>query len=819
MKKGFVILAMFMASLTVFGQSVFNRIPRAWKWIGPEEVIFSYDGSFADSTAFAYDASRGRIIRDVSAPEKFSDFPVHPEGAVNLTYSPDSTLLAFTRDNDLYVIDIASGDEKRLTFDGTDLILNGYASWVYYEEIFGRPSQYRAFWWSPDSRKIGFYRFDNTEVPFFPIYSPFGQDGTLRQTRYPKAGEHNPDVRIGIVSVDGLFGVSGDDALTVIDSVDDQNVPEIVWADFDPAADCYYGTPFWGPDSQEIYITRMPRVQNTFDIYAVSASDGSKRHVYNEKYDTWIDWISDMIFTKSGLYMVRSFETGWEQIYFLSYSGELRRLTEGQNWRVQLIRVDERRGDVYFTAQRDSRLRSVLYRLDPYGNIVPLTDTAMNVASVSFSPDGRYFVASLSNAVTPTKIVVATTAKAAIVAPAGASFPALNDVSDKGVNSSDSDEPASVASSGVPVSDELASADGSSTADASAAGSDSKKSGKGRKGGKAFFNKVGNVFKPKVTMDYVKTLSSGVAVVADMAPEDYDPADYALPETVWMTTADGFSLPAQITYPKDFDPQKKYPVHVDIYGGPNTPMVRDRWIGPTPSNQWWAENGIIEVVADCRAAGHNGRAGTDMIYRDLISWPVKDFIAWADWLKEFPYVDGDKIGVEGFSFGGSMTAALVFTAPDSYHYGIAGGGVYDWQLYDSHYTERFMETPQTNPEGYAAARVLDMVGDYRAEYPSQRGPRPGDPAPDAAEASGDAQPDELAENNAGKVAPVMLRITHGTGDDNVHFQNTLQLIDELQKQGKEFELMIYPDGMHGYRGYQARHFDAGNRAFWLKYLK
>ncbi len=661
----------------------FNRIPRAWKWIGQNEVIFSYDGTFADEEAFAFDVETGEFEYGRTAPEKFSDFPVHPDGAENLTYSPDSTLLAFTRDNDLYVINIATSEEKRLTFDGSDVILNGYASWVYYEEIFGRPSRYRAFWWSPDSRKLAFYRFDNSSVPVFPIYSAVGQDGSLRQTRYPKAGEPNPEVRIGVVEV--AFDGSGEG----VESGSEGRDPAIVWADFDYGADGYFGTPFWGDDSRELYITQMPRVQNTLDLYAVTVSDGSKRHVYNEKYDTWVDWISDMLFTDEGLYMARSFETGWEQIYFLSYDGEVCRLTDGENWRVQLQRVDAASGEVFFTACRDSRLCSALYKVDSEGNVTALTDPSFSVASVSFSPDGKCFAASLSNSHTPTKVIVASV--------------------------------------------------------------------------------------------------EGTTVVADMAPEGFDPSDYALPELVWLTTEDGFDLPAQITYPKDFDPQKKYPVHVDIYGGPDTPQVRERWSSPNPMNGWWGENGIIEVVADCRAAGHNGRAGTDMVYRDLISWPVRDFIAWADYLKSLPYVDGDKIGVEGFSFGGSMTAALVFTASDSYHFGIAGGGVYDWALYDSHYTERFMDTPQNNPEGYEAARVLNMVKDYPADY------------------KGDGF--------------VMLRITHGTGDDNVHFQNTLQLIDELQKQGKEFELMIYPDGMHGYRGYQGMHFNNGNHAFWLRHLK
>ena len=239
-------------------------------------------------------------------------------------------------------------------------------------------------------------------------------------------------------------------------------------------------------------------------------------------------------------------------------------------------------------------------------------------------------------------------------------------------------------------------------------------------------------------------------------------------------------------FPKDFSLSGHYPVHVDIYGGPDTPLVYDRWTNPE-RYQWYADNGIIELIADCRAAGHNGRAGLDAIYRQLSVVEVEDFVAWSDYLKSLPYVLGDKIGVEGFSFGGTMTSLLVMTRPEAYPYGIAGGGVYDWMLYDTHYTERFMSTPQENPEGYASTRVLDKASAY---------------------------PNEKALE--GKV---MLKLTHGTGDDNVHFQNTLLLVDALHRCGARFELMVYPDGMHGYRGYQGRHFQEENNAFWLKYLK
>lgn len=667
-------VALLLGAACGLNAQEFNDVPRSWKWISASEAAFTFDGSFTDDEGFTVSAPKFKVHEGVNAPELYSDFPLHPEGAVNLTYSPDSTKLAFTRANDLWVADIASGTETRLTFDGNDLILNGYASWVYYEEILGRPSKYCAFWWSPDSQKIGFYRFDNTEVPMFPIYSPFGQDGSLNLTRYPKAGENNPKVRIGLI---------------------DLSAPEnIVWADFNEDDDQYFGIPFWGADSREFFVAREPRLQHELDLYGVSTADGSKRKIYHEYCDTWLDWPEEMEFGRDGLYMVRSFETGWEQIYYLSNDGsELRRLTDGTNWRTSIVRVDEKTGTVYFTANRDDSTMAALYKVDSKGNITALTDPAYNATGVTFSPDGRYFIASLSNFTTPTQIWVFENSKKA------------------------------------------------------------------------------RSFK-----------------VADMKGPDYDPSAYALPQIIRLKTEDGFEVPAAITYPVDFDPSLKYPVHMEIYGGPNTAYVRQRWTTPSGNNQWWSDNGIISIIADTRVAGHNGKAGTDEDFRNLTAAPVKDFVAWADWLQSLPYVIPEKIGVEGFSFGGTMTSLLLFEHSDKFHYGIAGGGVYDWMFYDSHYTERFMETPQANPDGYKASCVLNSVASYPVTY----------------------------DNNDGSV---MLKLTHGTGDDNVHFQNTLRLVDELQRQGKAFELMIYPDGMHGYRGYQGAHSTSADREFWLKYLK
>ena len=694
MKK--LLLSLTICVATFASAQKYNMFPTG-VWIGEHQLAVHPSMGSDPDNEFVVDAATGKRTKGISVPSaveirmpRRAALPFKVERAENLTYSPDSTKLAFTRDNNLWVVDVATKKETRLTSDGSDVILNGYSSWVYYEEILGRYTRYKAFWWSPDSKKIGFYRFDNTEVPFFPIYSAvavdadrsglqlgYGQNaggavdledmsptgGSVRMTRYPKCGDPNPKVRIGIVNLEN---------------------GQTAWADFN-----------------EDDVQREPRIQNTLDLYAVSPENGSKTHIYHETYKTWLDWIGGMYFGRDGLYMVRSFETGWEQIYYLSYDGKtLKRLTDGENWRLQIFSVKEGKpakgfdgttSEVVYSAQRDSHVRTGIY-LATKGSVRTISNPALSASMMLVSPDKKFVMAIQSNSNTPNQLWVF------------------------------------------------------------------------------------NLANPSKSFK-----------VADMAGPDFNPEDPTLPRIITMTTSDGLELPGLMVYPKDFDPSKKYPVHVDIYGGPDTPQVSDAF-RPYNPYQWYSDNGIIECVLDCRASGYNGRKGLDMIYKHLDEIEVKDFVEWAEYLKKLPYVNGDKIGVEGFSFGGTMTALLVMKHPEAYHYGIAGGGVYEWALYDTHYTERFMSTPQDNPEGYERTKVTNAAKEY--------------PVTDA--------------NYDGSV---MLKLTHGTGDDNVHFQNTLKLVDALQAGGKKFELMIYPDGMHGYRGYQGKHFSAANRAFWLKYLK
>lgn len=595
----------------------------------------------------------------------------------NVTKSPDGTMEAFTRDNDLWVRSVRTGEEARLTFDGSELILNGYASWVYYEEIFGRPSQYRAFWWSSDSRKIGFYRFDNSKVPMFPIYSPFGQDGSLNRTRYPKAGENNPEVRVGIISLPSV--------------ISHLSKAQITWADFE-YGDQYFGIPFWGADSRNFFVSREPRRQNQLGLYSVNSDTGACKLIYTEHYPTWIDWIEGMKFGKKGLYMVRNFETGWEQLYYLSYDGsEFRALTDGKNWDMTILRVDESSGDVWFSAKRDSRLHDSVYRIDKKGKVYTLTDPDFYASKVEFAEDGKSFTVSLSTATQPEKVMRC------------------------------------------------------------------------------------SAFQP---------YSSAALLLKDDSIGK-DLSNTPMPEIEHITN-DGFDLYGMIYYPKGFDKSyvSAYPVLMEVYGGPGTPVVRDRWSGTGATLKWCYEHGIIYMKVDPRSSGENGRWGTDQAFEQMTVSELGDYVAWAEHMQSKRYVKADRIGVEGFSFGGTTTAMLVLRYPEYFSCGIAGGGVYDWTLYDSHYTERFMNTPEANPDGYRKASVLSHI----------------------------------PEGVSSAYKPGSLRLTHGTGDDNVHFQNTLQLIDALQRAGIQFELMIYPDGMHGYRGAQHEHDQAAAEDFWTRKL-
>lgn len=678
----------FSVSVAMAGSDVLRMLPFPVKWSdnysvvmmqrGSQNGVTTYNVKSGDITPFTGDLNevtvptvsivRGDIIYKPVVGESIV-LTTTPEQEMNPILSPDYKYVAFTRGNDLYTIEVATKKEFRYTFDGTDVIMNGRASWVYYEEIFGRATDYCAFWWSPDSKRIAFYRFDDSKVPVFPITGFEGKGGSLLNTRYPKAGDENPEVKLGFVQVGSA---------------------DIKWADFDERQDQYMGTPYWNNYGEGILVQWMDRDQSNFFVYMVNPDDGSKRVVYKEFQKSWVDWLEEVRFGESGFYMVRDFEL-WEQIYFQPYDGgKLIRLTEGNNWGIKLINLDEKSREIDFICRREVSTRNDVYTLSwkkgwKNSNVSRLSSGDYNYATAIFSPDRSKFVSVRSNISTPNQIVCID-----------------------------------------------------------------------RRGAvREMFNSKG---------------------------DDFDSANLPVAKMLTITTPDGYRLPASVIWPMNMDTTgaTKYPVIVSMYGGPNSGTVMDRWRSPGEATLLWANSGVIQINIDHRASGHCGKEGMNFIHRNLGKVELEDYILWVKYLLDKPFVDGQKIGITGFSFGGTMTALALTKGAEYFKFGIAGGGVYDWLLYDSHYTERYMDHPKDNPEGYKSSAVKNFASLYRPQEGS------------------------------------LLRITHGSADDNVHMQNTMQFVYELQKEGKHFELMIYPGGKHGYRGAQGVHSASEDTLFWKK---
>lgn len=244
-------------------------------------------------------------------------------------------------------------------------------------------------------------------------------------------------------------------------------------------------------------------------------------------------------------------------------------------------------------------------------------------------------------------------------------------------------------------------------------------------------------------------------------------SDYHLSPMEFLTvkSRDGVMLNADMIKPPDFNPQKKYPVLVYTYGGPHAQVVRNGWGG---ANFLWhelmAQKGYIVFSLDNRGSTARGHAFEAPLHFRMGKQELEDQRDGVAWLKSLPYVDGNRIGVWGWSYGGHMTLHLMFEAGDDFKAGFAGGPVTDWHYYDSIYTERYLGLPQQNEKGYE-----------------------------------DSSPVKCASQLKGK-----LMIAHGTGDDNVHYANTLSVINRLIDAGKYVEVLAFPGRGHGVSDSAAR---------------
>jgi len=242
--------------------------------------------------------------------------------------------------------------------------------------------------------------------------------------------------------------------------------------------------------------------------------------------------------------------------------------------------------------------------------------------------------------------------------------------------------------------------------------------------------------------------------------------ELATTEEVEIPAEDGARLYARLVKPADFDPSKKYPVVVYVYGGPHAQVVRDSWGATSLLDHHLAQKGYLVWSLDNRGSWGRGHAWEAMIFRNAGKRELADQLTGVKYLKSLSYVDGSRIGIWGWSYGGYMTLFSLTNAPDVWKCGVAGAPVTHWKFYDTIYTERYMRTPKENPEGYEASAPLSKAKDLKAA----------------------------------------LLLIHGTADDNVHMQNTLAFVDALVKAGKPYELQLQPGQKHGIRGPKSLNF-------------
>lgn len=583
----------------------------------------------------------------------------------NPTFSPDSNYVAYTKNNNLYVFDLASKKEKQLTFDGNDSLMNGYASWVYTEEILGRASRYRAFWWSPDSKNIAFFKTNDAPVPVFTITNSAGQHGSVERERYPAAGDKNPEIKIGIIHL---------------------NDAHITWADFNEHDDQYFGMPYWKPNSSSLLALWINRDQNDLKIFDVNINTGSKNLFYEEQQKTWIDLddLDRITFLKNGNFIMLSDKTGWRHLYYYNAEGKLiNPITTGNFTVTGIKKIDEKNNKVYFIARGlENSTRVDFYSVQLNGkNLKRLTFGDYN-NRIEMSPSGEYFITTYGNADTPNR------------------------------------------------------------------------------------------------MELLDNKGNKIADLGDSKGPDFNNYNIAKTELIRVKSDDGlFNLPALVTWPLNMDSSKKYPVLISIYGGPNAGTVWDNWTF-NPVREWFAKEGLIQITMDHRASGQFGKEGVNYMYHNLGYWEMKDYSTIVKYLIDNRHADPAKICITGFSYGGYMTCYALTYGADVFKYGMAGGSVTDWSLYDSHYTEKFMGTPANNPKGYKSSSVLTWASKYKG----------------------------------------MLQIVHGEIDDNVHMQNSLQFINLLENDKKDFEFMIYPGARHGWGGNKGLQFYNLKTRFIYKYL-
>jgi len=564
-------------------------------------------------------------------------------------FSPaDSNRVAYVRDKNVYVEDLATGRIEVLTKRSRDTVINGTFDWVYEEELGLRDG----FRWSPDGKRIAYWQMDEEGVKeMHMINNVPGNYPQVVTFRYPKVGETNARARVGVVSADG---------------------GETTWVrvEGDPR-NHYIARMDWADNSKELLLQRLNRLQNRNAVMIADAATGKARTVYTDRDEAWIevrfgftDWVEDQ-------FTYVSERAGWRQLYLVSRAGEAKKVTRGNFDIIRMLKLDAANGIAYFSASPKNATERYLYRINLDGTGLKRLSPAKQRGSHSYSisSDAKWAVHTFSSIHSPpvTQLIKLST------------------------------------------------------------------------------------HEPVRTLEDNVALRKKVAALAQPKREFFQ-----------IDIGDGVKVDAYAVLPPNLDCSKKYPLFLYVYGEPAGQTTVNRWSGPGGMWHWMlAQQGYVVMSIDNRGTtAPRGNAWRKSIYRQVGILASKDQAAAVrQVLKDRPYLDADRVGVWGWSGGGSMTLNALFRYPELYHAGISIAPVPNQLLYDTIYQERYMGLPDDNKEGYK-----------------------------------NGSPITFAKNLKGK-----LQLIHGTADDNVHYQGMAKLVDTLVAHNKPFEMLAYPNRSHSIR--------------------
>lgn len=587
-----------------------------------------------------------------------------PDPARDPKFSSDGKRLAYVRAHNLFVQPVDDRFPKQLTKSASSdsdkeedkgsssNILNGEVDWVYAEELSVRSN----YFWSPDNKQIAFLQMDETQVPTYPIVDWMPTHPTVDQEKYPKAGDSNPVVRLGLVNTS-----SGKTQWISLTDETDIYIPRFGWL-----------------NHNTLWAEVLNRHQDRMDLYFVDAGSRKSRKVLTESMpDSWVNVNDDFIVLESqGQFLWTSWRDGFTHIYLYSYNRSSplaadakleRQLTKGDFEVLGIKTVDEKNGVVYFVCNKDDPRQQQICSVKLDGSDLRRVSVGSGFHDPDFPDGSSSYVDDYSTLLTPQRF--------------------------------------SVCQDGA----------------------------------------------------------------CHLFAESHSVEDYDLrpPKQLEFKADDGTILYGQLLLPPSPSPGDKIPVIVNLYGGPAAQVVIDQWSTWAGASQLFAQllsrEGFAVFSVDNRGTPGRGRKFQEAIRHEFGEVEIHDQLTALDQLfAQYPQLDKDRLGIWGWSNGGSMTL-YALTHSDRFRAGVSVAPVTDWHNYDSIYTERYEGLPSDDPKVYA---------------------------------------DSLTKS-ADKLHGALL-LAHGTEDDNVHMQNSIQMIDALIRAGKQFRFMAYPNKTHSISGTEYR---------------